>query len=345
MTVPETDGARGDGPLVVIPCLNEAAHIRDVLETVLRDPVATSGLVVIADGGSTDGTQDIVRSFMSEHACIRLLDNPKRIQSAGVNLAVRRFGETRRWLVRLDAHSQYPENYVGRLIEVARATGAGSVVVAMQSLGHGCFQRAAAAAQNSRLGTGGSAHRMGAVSGPVDHGHHALMSLPLFAAVGGYDEHMATNEDAELDVRLAAQGALIWLSVENAIGYYPRATALRLMKQYFRFGVGRADTVTRHRLKPRVRQLVVVLLAPAVLAVALAPVLPMALETVVLAPTLVWAGVSLSLGIGIGVRSRSLCAAAAGPAAMIMHLSWSVGFWWFLLTRGVSRLLARGFAT
>jgi len=325
------EDAEAAGPLVVIPCLNEAAHIRSVLASVLRDPVAASGLIVVADGGSTDGTQDIVCAIAAEHSAVRLLDNPGRIQSAGVNLAVRTHGEGREWLARLDAHSLYPEGYVGRLIAVARETGAGSVVVSMRTLGDTCFQKAAAAAQNSILGTGGAAHRMGSTSRQVDHGHHALMHLPAFVAVGGYAEDMATNEDAELDIRLAARGETIWLSVENEIGYYPRSSPGRLMKQYFRLGIGRATTLTRHRMRPRLRQLVLIGLAPAVYAGVLAPVTPLALL-----PLAGWGGVCLAYGLSLGLRLRSACAAGSGPAAMIMHLSWSTGFWFRLLRHGLS---------
>ena len=36
----------------------------------------------------------------------------------------------------------------------------------------------------------------------ADHGHHALMRISAFRAVGGYDESFSHNEDAELDYRL-----------------------------------------------------------------------------------------------------------------------------------------------
>jgi succinoglycan biosynthesis protein ExoA len=161
------------------------------------------------------------------------------------------------------------------------------------------------------------------------------MDLPLFVAVGGYDEQMATNEDAELDFRLTAKGTLIWLSAENSIGYFPRATPVRLMTQYFRFGAGRADTVTRHRIRPKVRQLAMIFLGPAVLGAVMTPVL-----TVAAIPLAAWTGISLSYGAWIAVQARSVCAIGAGPAAMIMHMSWSMGFWWFLITRGAARMRA-----
>lgn len=91
--------------LVVIPCLDEERHIGSVIGTILRDPAADNLLVVVADGGSTDQTRAIVLQIAEKASNVRLVDNPQRIQSAGINRAARLFGEGRRWLVRMDAHA------------------------------------------------------------------------------------------------------------------------------------------------------------------------------------------------------------------------------------------------
>src|SRR5579863_8029830 len=104
--------AAPDKILIVIPCLNEHAHIVHLLATVCNETAAFDRLIVVADGGSTDGTLSLVAAVAAREPCIRQISNPKRIQSAGINLAVRCFGEGRRWLIRLDAHATYPRGYV-----------------------------------------------------------------------------------------------------------------------------------------------------------------------------------------------------------------------------------------
>ncbi|MEO1309294.1 MAG: glycosyltransferase, partial [Pseudomonadota bacterium] len=48
--------------LVVIPTLNEAAYIAGTLSQIIEhDPVAAVCPVIVADGGSTDSTQNIVK--------------------------------------------------------------------------------------------------------------------------------------------------------------------------------------------------------------------------------------------------------------------------------------------
>ncbi len=310
--------------LTVIPCLNEAAHIGPLLACLLADPA--NRRIVVADGGSTDGTRAIVRDMARGEPRITLLDNPDRIQSAGINRAVARFGGEATWLARVDAHALYPQDYVSRLLAAAEAEGVEAVVVRMETqapagLASG-FAHGVAAAQNSRLGTGGAAHRTLAAAGLVEHGHHALMRIDAFKAAGGYCETMPCNEDAELDLRMLSQGARIWLAPDIPVTYFPRATARALFRQYRRYGEGRATTVRRHRRRLRLRQALPLAIAPACALALAAPVAPL-----LALPAASWALLCQGWGLALAVRERRAATAWAGTAAMIMHFAWSAGYW------------------
>lgn len=326
---PEAWPLEPDRAFAVIPCLDEADHIEPLVRRLLDDPAWRDPLVVVADGGSTDGTVEIVRAMAAEDRRVRLLENPRRLQSSAVNLAAVRFGRGRRWMVRVDAHSGYPDRYVSRLVEDARRTGAASVVVAMDTVGEAGFQKAAAAAQNSVLGAGGAAHRCGRFSGWVDHGHHALFDLDHFFGAGGYDESFRANEDAEFDVRLTRAGGHIWLSDAVRVTYYPRTTVRALFRQYLHYGKGRARTLLRHRLRPKPRQILPAAVAPAA---ALAPF--GLIHPVLAAPAAAWIAGCLGMGLVLGLRARDRAAMAAGAAATVMHLAWSIGFWSQILFAG-----------
>ncbi|WP_309089836.1 glycosyltransferase family 2 protein [Phenylobacterium sp.] len=313
--------------VIIIPCLNEAKAIAGVIARILDDQGLVDPLLLVADGGSTDGTREIVADIAARDPRVRLLHNPRRLQSAGINLAAESLDEARPWMIRVDAHADYPPNYVSTLISEARRTGATSVVVSMDTKGEGVFQRAAAAAQNSVLGTGGSAHRLAGEGRWVDHGHHALFRLDAFEAIGGYDESFSHNEDAELDLRLTREGGRIWLTDKVRIGYHPRSTPGALWKQYFSYGKGRARTVLKHFTPLKIRQTLPLAVAPAVASLAAAPFF-----WAFAVPALVWMAAALSFGLLLGVRKRDPAAALSGVAAMIMHLAWSAGFWWQLFT-------------
>jgi succinoglycan biosynthesis protein ExoA len=315
--------------LVVVPALNEAAHIRRVIEALHQDlPDGPAPLIVVADGGSTDGTPDIVRALMADYPRLRLLDNPLRLQGAAINLAVRRFGGDADALVRCDAHADYPRGFVRDVLARLARPGVGAVVVAMDSVGDAGMRKAVAWLSDSWLGSGGSAHRAGTRSGFVDHGHHAGFWLRHFRAAGGYDETFAHNEDAELDCRQRALGVQIHLDADIRLGYRPRATLAALARQYFGYGRGRSRTVQRHRSSLRLRQFLVPAATSCIVAaLLLAPLAPwlLALPVAYLAALLVGAG-------ALAKRHHSATAWLAAPAAATMHFAWASGFLLGLLT-------------
>ncbi|WP_412033551.1 glycosyltransferase family 2 protein [Mesorhizobium sp. BH1-1-5] len=321
--------------LIVIPCLNEAAHIGGLLDQLRPAAAQLGGRIVVADGGSDDGTQAIVEKVVAQDPRVILLANPKRLQSAAINLAVATLGEGVDYLIRIDAHGGYPDDYCDRLVEEALATGADSVVVSMLTAGTGAVQKAVAAAQNSKLGTGGSKHRHMSEGEWVDHGHHALMRIAAFKDVGGYDESFSHNEDAELDYRLRQAGYRIWMSGRTQMVYYPRSTLKSLYFQYLGYGRGRARNVLKHRMVPKVRQMIPLLVAPVVLLALFSFV-----HWLAAVPFLLWAAVCLGYGLATAIRQRNASIALAGVSAMVMHFGWSVGFWQQLLTPRSQRKVA-----
>jgi succinoglycan biosynthesis protein ExoA len=321
--VPPAFAADPTGVLVVVPTLDEARTIEGVLAALADDlPPAARVRFVVADGGSTDGTRDIVRRLAAERADLHLLDNPKRLQSAAVNLAVRTFGADCGVLVRCDAHAAYPAGYLRKLLEALDREGADAVVVPMDSAGSACLSKAVAWVSDTPLGSGGSAHRGGRRSGFVDHGHHAAFRMESFRRAGGYDESYTHNEDAELDCRQRALGSRIFLDADIRIGYGPRGTFKGLAKQYFGYGRGRSRTVRRHPGSMRARQLAVPLhVVLCALALVAAPWWPLAL---------LWPGsyaAALAVAsVGLALRHRSPCGLLCGPAALVMHAAWAAGF-------------------
>jgi succinoglycan biosynthesis protein ExoA len=216
----------------------------------------------------------------------------------------------------------YPEGFVERCIATLVEKDAASVVVPMATEGRSCMQRAIAAAQNSRLGNGGSAHRLGNKSGYVDHGHHAAFDRKAFSELGGYDETFTHNEDAEYDRRVTASGRRIYLDCAATIVYYPRAKLQALARQYFAYGWGRASTIAKHAFLPRLRQMLpVAVLVANLIALGLAT-----LDLRYLAIPLAYMAACIMWGLGLAVRRRETCLALSGLAAMVMHMSWAGGF-------------------
>lgn len=316
--------------LIVVPALNEAKHIEAVVEHLVRDMATLpDARLVIADGGSDDGTLPLVEALARRHPSVVLLENPARLQSAAINQAVRRFGHGYDVLIRCDAHAGYPPAFCSRLLATLERTGADAVVVPLDSVGEAGLQRVVGWVSNSRLGTGGAAHRGGRSSGFVDHGHHAAFRLDTFRRCGGYDETFTHNEDAELDCRQRAFGARVYLDADIRVLYRPRSSLRGLGRQYFNYGSGRSRTVRRHPRSLRLRQAILPInLAGMVVASALGPALPLlALWPLAYLAALAAGGASLAF------RHRSLLALLTAPVALVMHTAWAAGFIHGLATR------------
>ncbi|WP_183938209.1 glycosyltransferase family 2 protein [Rhizobium paranaense] len=308
--------------LIVIPCLNEEKHIEPLIAKLGRALDELDARIVVADGGSTDRTRDIVREIAAVDPRILLIDNPKRLQSAAINLAIETLGNDYDYLIRIDAHGDYPDDYCQILAQEASATGADSVVVAMRTMGFSAFQKATAVAQNSKLGNGGSKHREGAKGHWADHGHHALMRVAAYRAVGGYDEAFSHNEDAELDYRLRKAGYRIWLTDKTAMTYYPRSSVPTLFRQYLGYGRGRARNILKHRSMPSVRQMLPLAVVPIFVGAFLA-----ILNWIAVVPISLWAFACVAYGFWIALGERNPYGPLAAISAMVMHFAWSMGFW------------------
>ncbi len=308
---------------IVMPALNEERYISAAIASIIPSDGTLDYELLVMDGGSTDRTQQIVDEISASNPRVKLVRNPRRTQSAAMNIAAEVCDPRANVLIRADCHALYPPQFVENCVASLLAANCASVVVSMRAVGLSPLQRAIAAAQNSRLGNGGSRHRGASLSGYVDHGHHAAFDMSMFRSLGGYDETAPYNEDAEFDARLARAGGRIYLDGRLTIDYYPRTSLSSLAMQYYRHGWGRANTLLKHAMRPKIRQILPVLVLLACAASIL--MWPIAGAAALLLPAAYVAACLLS-GLALAIGERRADLALSGAAAMTMHMSWALGF-------------------
>ena len=318
----------GAGPVIlVIPTLNEAAHIQRVVTGFLEDSAADQ--IWVLDGGSTDGTRDLVRALSQRHESVSLIHNTGRTQAVALNLAAARaHRQGAQILIRADAHAHYPDGFVSGLVSCLLRTGADSVTVPLVTAparsGAG-WPGAAARLQHSLLGHGGAAHRQISPEGWVSHGHHAAFRLARFQALGGYDTDFCANEDAEFDLRLTRAGGRIWFAPDLAVTYVPRTGPRATFLQMFRNGQGRARTAAKHQTPLALRQLIPVLaLLCVVLLVEALLVMPRPLAHIAALPGLGYLGLLLGLSCVLA-RARPRLAGRIALLAFLSHMGFALG--------------------
>ena len=243
-----------DTPMITIgmSCLNEEAYIESCMRDVLaQDYPADRIEILVADGRSTDRTPEILARLAKEDPRVRVIDNPERIQAAGMNAILREGrGDV---IVRMDVHCDYAKDYVTKCVEILERTGADNVGGALRARAKTPFQRALCAALGSPLGVGGAKYRSADSEGFVDTVAFGAFRRKVFERIGLYDPGAITNEDAELNQRLLASGGKVYLSREIVVHYYPRDSFTGLAKQYFKYGRGRVRTLLKYKkfLSPR----------------------------------------------------------------------------------------------
>lgn len=261
---------------VIVPCRNERAHIAAFCADVLRQAVPTGWdlQVLIADGRSDDGTRDLLSTLCTADARLRMLDNPQRIVSTGLNLAIEAArGEV---IVRMDVHTAYAPDYVAQCVATLESTRATCVGGPWRPVGEGWPQAAIALAFQSRLGSGGAASRRIDHSGPVDTVYLGAWRRDDLRRLGGFDESLVRNQDDELNLRIVRSGGVVWQSASIRSTYTPRASFVALFRQFHQYGYWKVPVIRKHRLPASPRHLapftfVLLLVALAALALVWSP--------------------------------------------------------------------------
>jgi len=312
---------------LIVPCRNEARHIRDCLDSLLAMDYPAGRLeILVVDGESDDGTPAIVREYLAQHACIRLLNNPGRITSCALNIGIR--GSAGSAVVLIGAHSEYPSSYVRLLMKHLSDSGAAAVGGVCRTVPGAptATARGIAAALSHPFGVGNSYFRIGASSARwVDTVPFGCYRREVFERYGLFDEELVRNQDDEFNLRLAKGGGRLLLVPEITSRYYARETFAQLGRMFYQYGLYKPLVAKKLGRVMTLRQL-----APAAFVVGL-------LVALVLA---VWwpagrllLGILLStyplaaLGCCAGLLRRDPKAGLASALAFpVLHLSYGLGF-------------------
>lgn len=214
---------------VVIPVYNEEKYISDCIESLLKQSYPkTNTEIIFVDGNSQDKTSEIIKKYSQSYPFIKLLKNPGKIVPISMNIGIREAkGE---YIIRLDAHAEYPNDYIEKCVHYLDTTDADNVGGCAITKGKGFVGEAIAAMLSSKFGVGNSKFRTEQTSAFVDTVPFGAFRKEVFEKIGLYDERLVRNQDNELNYRIRKNGGKIFLAKDIIFSYYCRDTVKGILK-------------------------------------------------------------------------------------------------------------------
>jgi glycosyltransferase involved in cell wall biosynthesis len=277
--------------------------------------------VIVADGGSTDGTAQV-----ASNAGALVVANPERRTPNGLNRALQAArGEV---IVRFDAHAEMPPGYLAACLRaLEEEQGAANVGGWRDPRGTGPWGTATSVALRSAFGVGNARiwRRPAQTERRRDVDTVPLGCFPaaVLREAGGWNEEYVRNQDFELNHRLRRAGGRVVFDPAIWSVYHPRESFRALVRQYWEYGLFKGKMVAEDPNSLRPRQA-----APLIL-----------LAMFVLAATTGSLGRDARFGLAAYI---SLLAAVAVrgrggwrtvPVMAAMHMMWGCGFAYELLRR------------
>lgn len=234
---------------VVMPVRNEINALPGLLQSLLEQEF-DSFEIIVADGGSTDGTRKFVAHLaQSSRVPVILVDNTRMRSGPGRNAGLRRAaGE---FIVFLDGHCSLPSPFLLRdTLALFDATGADCLCRPQPLLAPSRSEmgKVIANVRASTLGHGRDSliYNMN-FSGFVDPASSgASYRREVFNVSTPYDESFDACEDVEFNTRLRKRGMTAYTDPKVAVYYEPRSSLRALAQQMCNYGRGRVRLALKH---------------------------------------------------------------------------------------------------
>ncbi len=208
---------------------NEAADAAPLVAS-LRDQSLAADEIVIADGGSTDGTFEALRAAAAGDSRVRLLRAPGTNIAAGRNRAI---AATEAPLVAVtDAGLRRSPHWLASLVATVQG----------EPLAAGSYGYILAAPETTfEAALGAVALPLAAQIDPARYppsSGSALFRRSWLQRVGGYPEWLAHGEDLWLDREIWHAGGWFRHAPGADVGIRPRSTVSAFFRQYFLYAAG-----------------------------------------------------------------------------------------------------------
>ena len=228
---------------VILPVRNEERYIQACVASIFSQDYPVDKMeVIFVDGCSEDRTVELLEEMKMEHPQIVVLHNPNRTVPYAMNIGIRYCSAP--VIVRLDAHAEYPEDYIRLSVETLLTKDCDNAGGVFETRGRGFMGEAIAEMLKTPLGVGNATYRLTTEDGYVDTVPFGCWRKELIDRIGGFDERMTRNQDNELNHRIRKSGGKVYLNHKIRVLYYCRDTIKSIMRMGYMNGKWNVITMT-----------------------------------------------------------------------------------------------------
>lgn len=191
--------------------------------------------IVLIDSCSTDGTKAVMEKFQKENQDfynIQVLDNPKKIQAAGWNVAIQNF--TGDVLARIDAHTKVTPEYSLNVMKDIKngemvVGGVRPAIIEKDT----SWTNVLLQVENSLFGSSINSSRRSEEKAYVKTMFHAAYRREVLDKVGLFNEKLLRTEDNEFHYRIREAGYKLCYDPSIVSYQYARSDFKRMVKQKY----------------------------------------------------------------------------------------------------------------
>lgn len=218
---------------IIVPIRNEEKYIEKCIQSILNQDYPLDNIeAIFIDGISNDKTSEIIKKYIKQYPrIIKFFENPHKTVPFAMNIGIK--NSTGKYIIRLDAHSEYSNDYISKCIYTIEKSNADNVGGLAITKGQGFIGECFSKILSSRFGVGNSGFRTNASSGYVDTVPFGTFKRETFTKYGLYDERLTRNQDYELNYRIRKNGGKIYLNSDINLTYFCRNTIQGILKQSY----------------------------------------------------------------------------------------------------------------
>ncbi len=224
---------------VVITVLNDAAGCATVLET-LAGQTGNGHEIIVVDGGSTDGTPDVIRRASKQNPAIRFIEAPGANISRGRNLGIE--AARGRIIVLTDCGCRPDPQWLPRITQPFSEDPAADFVA-------GTYRIVPETLLESVVGLATMRGQLEPFDARTFNPSARSMAFTkdTWRRAGGFPEWLYTAEDTLFDVTTRHMGVNWKFAGDAVVRWRPRGSIQAVAKQFYLYGRGGGHTQLSRR--------------------------------------------------------------------------------------------------